>query len=983
MSYSPRAVKSEPTTCPHEAELNGFIARTLGAGAAAKLEAHIAECDDCRNLVFALASSSSELAQGAPPVARIGKFAVEAVIGRGAMGTVYKARDPELDRVVAIKVRHSAGKLDVDGEDRVRREAQALARLTHPNVVAIYEAGRHDDSTYLAMEFVEGAPLDEWLATRRAREDIVARMAEAGRGLAAAHAAGLVHRDFKPRNVLVSTAGVAKVGDFGLVRVGDEDASSGSRSAAGVTSMTLTLSGALLGTPAYMSPEQLRGDVATDASDQFSFCVTLYEALYGHRPLEGTTVEKLLGSMTRPFSLPALPRLPSHVARVLVTGLALDPARRFASMTELLDVLDPRVGRRRRGVLLGSVAIGALVLGGVTYAAMRPDNARTELCGGAEDKLAGIWDGARKEQIQRAFAATKVTYASDAFKGLEQVLDRFTSDWVSMHRSACKATRVTGEQTEQLMSLRMWCLDGRLREAKAFTDALLAATPRMVTRAVDAASHLPDVDACADARALSDQVPPRDAAARGRIDALRDELAKAKTAAEFGKLSDGVAMLESVADRVKSEDYAPLEADALLELARKKFAKTGDPKVAEDLMKQAMLAAERGHADIVRVRAYIVLIFLIGNVQGRSEEAHQLAEHAAAVIKRLANPDGLEGQLLGNLGQLYIQEGKLDEAEKMLNRSVELLERAAGKDHIETARAVSMVADIARRRGDHQRSLELSRRAYEIHAKAYGEGHPETAKTRFGIGVALEDMGKIDEALVEVGAVLATLETALGPDHVDLAPASDELGILYRRKGKLKDAEAQHRRSLALREKGLGPEHPDTTLSLDNLALVLALQGRFDEALPLQKRSLASLEATYGADHPEVVASRSVLANIYLEAKRYKDALREFEHVVKDAERVLGPDHHDLSFYLSGMGKTLIELGRARDAVRAFERSLKLRGDQANPNDTAEVRFFLARALWDAKQDRSRAITLAESAREAYRSLDMTDVEDWLKTHKL
>jgi eukaryotic-like serine/threonine-protein kinase len=172
-------------------------------------------------------------------------------------------------------------------------------------------------------------------------------------------------------------------------------------------------------------------------------------------------------------------------------------------------------------------------------------------------------------------------------------------------------------------------------------------------------------------------------------------------------------------------------------------------------------------------------------------------------------------------------------------------------------------------------------------------------------------------------------------------------------------------------------------MSLDNLGLVIGMQGRFDEALPLHVRSLAMMEASLGPDHPEVAASRSTLGNLYLEHGKFKLAYEQFKRALDDTERALGPDHHDLSFYLSGMGQSLMHMKNAREAVPVFERALKLRGDQANPNDTAEVSFWLARALWDAKGDRQRAIALAESARAAYKSLGHADVEDWLKTHRL
>jgi serine/threonine protein kinase len=292
--------------CPDESSLSEFIARVLPATAAARIEAHLADCPDCRRLVFTLASSGADAGDTPAQAERISRFEILDEIGHGAMGVVYRARDPELDRTVAIKVLRARKRLDVDGEDRLRREAQALARLAHPNVVTVYECGRAGDVAYVAMELVEGPTLDVWLATKPPTADIVRVLVEAGRGLAAAHAAGLVHRDFKPHNIFVAQKdGTAKVGDFGLVRAERELAAPASSSD---LMMTLSISGALVGTPAYMSPEQLRGETATEASDQFSFCVTLFEALYARRPFVGLTVAELTRAMEQPLVVPRSPR---------------------------------------------------------------------------------------------------------------------------------------------------------------------------------------------------------------------------------------------------------------------------------------------------------------------------------------------------------------------------------------------------------------------------------------------------------------------------------------------------------------------------------------------------------------------------------------------------------------------------------------------------------------------------------------------------
>ncbi|MFY0533529.1 serine/threonine-protein kinase [Nannocystis pusilla] len=281
------------------------------------MEAHASRCEACRQLLSELASDATPTHDpGAPtrtpaadpadpaeldlplqPGARLGRYVVMSLLGAGGMGVVYAAHDPELGRPVALKLLrpHPAGPRR-ELEDRLRREAQAMARLSHPNVAAVHDVGQIGGRIFIAMELIRGQTLAAWLrAAPRARRDVLARFLLAGRGLAAAHAAGLVHRDFKPENVLVGDDGQVRVVDFGLARAsGDEPLSITAQSGPGSEQLAdLTATGAVLGTPIYMAPEQHEGRPAEARSDQFSFCVALYTALYGQRPFAGDTVESL------------------------------------------------------------------------------------------------------------------------------------------------------------------------------------------------------------------------------------------------------------------------------------------------------------------------------------------------------------------------------------------------------------------------------------------------------------------------------------------------------------------------------------------------------------------------------------------------------------------------------------------------------------------------------------------------------------------
>ncbi|WNG53475.1 protein kinase [Archangium gephyra] len=381
-----------PDGCPDENVLAGFASGALSHEDTPRLEQHLDGCAACRALVAAVAAEASRpgdshaptcldtgvptlpMHPGAPslePGSHVGRYLIEGLLGEGGMGVVYAARDPALGRTVALKLLRPGGGGE-EGRARLVREAQAMARLSHPNVLPLFELGTEGGSVFLAMERVEGPTLAGWLREReRPWREVLTLFLQAGEGLAAAHRAGLVHRDFKPANVLVGADGRPRVTDFGLVRhEATADAAPPGDAGAGDTGEALTRAGAAPGTPAYMSPEQLAGREVDARGDQFSFCVALHEALYGIRPFDARARG---GARWSRVPVPRGPRLPRSVRAAMERGLSLSPEARFPSMDALLVALAPPSGPRWLPVVtvvagLGLVLAGADVVGWRTRA---------------------------------------------------------------------------------------------------------------------------------------------------------------------------------------------------------------------------------------------------------------------------------------------------------------------------------------------------------------------------------------------------------------------------------------------------------------------------------------------------------------------------------------------------------------------------------------------------------------------------------------
>ena len=586
-------------------------------------------------------NGSGTLQSNAPLPRCLGRYHILERLGVGGMGVVFAAYDPDLDRKVAVKLLHGGGH---DSQLRMLREAQALARLSHPNVVQIHDASVAGAQVFIAMEFVRGRDLRAWLAAEgRSEAQILGVFLEAARGLAAAHTQGLVHRDFKPENVLVGDDGRARVADFGLARAGTEDEAprAHGRATEGPLDVSLTATGAVIGTPAYMSPEQYLGERADARSDQFSLCVSLWEALYRQRPFAGESLPELVMAVQRGVVLQPPPenRVPRRIEAVLRRGLALHPAHRYPDMYALIAALEHDPARTRRRWLAG-FALVSLSAGVAAFIAdRRADEALS--CSGAETELADAWDSPRRAAVIDALSG-----AADA-DALIARLDDYSGRWSAAHRDACRDRR-RGELSDAGFDLRSRCLERR-RLALGSATRLLAGT---VPDPAQLVARLPALRSCADAaRAADETTAPEDEVLAATVYELDARLIDTRARYHAGDLAGALSAAQAILPEVRATGFRPLLAEALLLLGELQGATFNTSAGGAAVTEAAIHALATGRDELAAEALARALFF--GGFGEDVDRALAGESIARAVAERLPEPAVALARLHHNVAYLH------------------------------------------------------------------------------------------------------------------------------------------------------------------------------------------------------------------------------------------------------------------------------------------------------------------------------------------
>ncbi|MEM9462791.1 MAG: serine/threonine-protein kinase [Myxococcota bacterium] len=965
----------------------------------------------------------------------LGRYVVQGTLGRGAMGTVLRGFDPKLNRRVAIKVLHR-GRTQRRTQ-RLMREAQALARLSHPNVVQVYEVGERQGMPFVVMELVQGRTLAQWLRAtpRPSWRRCVEVFVQAGEGLAAAHEDGLVHRDFKPSNVIVDERGRVRVLDFGLARrmegAGPPTPGSVDEGYAepNVLGTPLTRKGGVVGTPAYMSPEQMFGQTVDARSDQFSFCVALYEAVYAQPPFEGDLVSERVAAILRGRIRPA-PKgttVPQVLRKTLLRGLARRPDARWPSMGSLLVELRRLLRPRSRRWIGVSAGIGLVAFGaGQLYRAEVEQR-----CGGAQAQLRGIWDDDRQRKVEAALLGTGRPHAAGSWARIEPRLGDYAATWIEQYTDACEATAVRREQSEEVMELRMSCLRRRRAALEATVNVLTEA--EAMGQAVPLVVDLPRVADCARVERLVDRqrrvpLPEQPSLAQG-VAELRDQLEGIRAERKAARYDRALKLLSPVIEQVETLGYRPLRAEVELERGTVE-QRRGHYAEAEQWLGEAYtLALESGH-DEVTVKAAIALAYLVGHLQSRPTEGLLWIRTALPLAER-SRDKALLSHAIDIEGSVLETQGVLIRAEVRYRRALEIREVAADGDDLAVAHSASHLGHVLSRQGKMEQAEALLRRGLRIREAMLGEAHPDVANSLSGLAGVLFGQGKLEAAEALTRRVLRIREDALGPEHPQVAASVTNLGTLLMFQDKLEQAEVQHQRAVQIQEHALGAEHPDLAMSLTNLAGVLVRQGKLEQAAAHLERALAIQQTVRDGDHPQIALilsnqgmvrarqgkleqaearferaleiqqrlwtedhpdrARSMhnLGSVWLRQGKLVESQQMFERGLQMRERILGDDHPDVVMSLVGLTKTAFARGQWDNARAYAERALSIEAASTMLGELASVRLILARVL-EASADRlarTRAHALDEQARADWNPTEvgpdqtLAQLESWRAEH--
>jgi eukaryotic-like serine/threonine-protein kinase len=870
------------------------------------------------------------------PGTRIGRYEVVRLLGRGGMGAVYAAHDPQLDRQVALKLLHRSSHL---APESLVQEAKALAKLDDPHVVQVFDAGEHDGEVFVAMQLVQGEDLAAALRREPSRGQTIAWFVAAGRGLVAAHAAGLIHRDFKPSNVLLDARGRVAVTDFGLA-VSARGRDRGEDDYAG--------------TPAYMAPELHEHASATEASDQFAFCVALWEALFQQHPYvsRGRRITSMLEIAQEicggPLIAPARRgRASRRLVEILSRGLARDPARRWPSMTELLAQLAP-IQRTRVWPMLAIGAAAAIVGAGAVWLHAAAPASKCD----AGQRLTAVWSPKRADGLRAHFVASGRSNANQIADETVVTIDRYATHWEELATETCTNERAAGGSTD-LLQRRRSCLDSGLARLLDAVDVLDDASVDVVDDAHDVVERLPRLASCADPTVLQNGpgLPPSEIT--GKVHQLNGDLGRLTARQSAGAL-DTLELARSLADRADALKWEPSMARAHLALgialarayqpALDELERGLDLAFANHLDRDALMAsgvageaaAELNKPDVVEMiiaRARTMsarvadpkLALAVDIADGRAhmylhhvEEGLETCKTAIAKAKQLHDEDE-EGKARQCVFEGLVTTGRLDELRQVAAECIASITKRFGSDSPSLISYRERLADVDVVHGDVPAARAEIDRAVNIVARAFPSGKtPRNVEVLATLGEVELAEGKTAQGTKTLRDALAIAQSIKPVPPRFLVRIGGSLSELLWRADDLAGAEHVLEDAIAI----VRAENAEST----ELASLLLDYGQLEQATDYEKGLGALNEAEQILEHhhdPRAMYATAAMSSVEAENDQWADAR-------KHAEQALAYAQHDPA---------------------------------AIPGNTAQLEFVLARALVETHGDRERARNLAVDAR--------------------
>ncbi|MCH9687142.1 MAG: tetratricopeptide repeat protein, partial [Deltaproteobacteria bacterium] len=874
--------------------------------------------------------------------------------------------------------------------------------------------------------------LTQWLKTTdRTWREVLEVFLPAGRGLHAAHMRDLIHRDFKPDNVMVSVDGQVQVMDFGLARAstGSSTGSSTDNAAAELglerdSALSQPTDGRLAGTPAYMAVEQIEAKPLGPTTDQFAFCVSLWQGVCGQRPFEGELVSELYLNMVegnvRPP--PASARMPRWLKHVLLRGLDPQPAARWPSMEQLLSVLERGRRRWRWQVALAGAAAIAVSAGSVFAWRQQQARAARELVATCEAEGATIdqiWNEGERDRVRLGLLGTKASFASDSLDTLVPWLDEYRDAWRAGRTEVCRHRTIERDWDEQRVDRSMWCFEDRRLQFEATINQIATSNVQAARRAVRVASYLEPVAACLDPQLLQ-RLPAPPLELRDEIRSIRADLTESDQLRHNGNFADSLEVARKARQRADTLGWPPLRASARL-IEGVSARNTGRFSDAEDALTTAYFDAEAAGSIEVAFRAARSLVPTLCQLQ-RYHEAETWSRHADALSPELSDPSGLDAaEKYYLLQRVYDGLGDYEAAALAGEQALRLRTEALGPAHPITAAAVRNLGLAYLKQERFGEALEMFDRSAAVWEDAVGHDHPYVGGLAEHRGRALLAMGRVDEALASMQQALAIHQQVLRPGHPSLAENLGGLSEVLLALGRIDEAASANQRAMAIEHDEFGPGHRSFAARLRSASAIDLARGRSDIALERAMQARQFLEALLEPHHPELASAMERIADVMEQIGRYDDAVRHRREALTRRESARGLSARELITPLVRLGHTLRNGGELDDARQSYTRALKIaepqspacvpsltglaeilliEGDavaarrhaeqavriveqrQPGPRMAADAHFALARALRISGEAEARVSSLAQRARDefaaAHRDARRAEIEGWL-----